>query len=51
MSDKEITCPSCEAEFQVLHDEVDDPEYCPFCGDKLRYEDLESDWEDDDSDD
>jgi predicted RNA-binding Zn-ribbon protein involved in translation (DUF1610 family) len=38
LSDKEIVCTNCEAEFQVVHDEVDSPEYCPFCGDKMRYE-------------
>ena len=43
---KEIICSACEAEFQVVHDEVDDPEFCPFCGEKMRYEDSDSDWDD-----
>jgi rRNA maturation endonuclease Nob1 len=49
MSDKEITCSECEAEFQVIHDNITDPEFCPFCGSKLRYED-DGDWYDDDDD-
>jgi DNA-directed RNA polymerase subunit RPC12/RpoP len=53
LSDKEIVCTNCEAEFQVVHDEVDSPEYCPFCGDKIRYDDDEDEdidlenWEED----
>ena len=50
MSDKEITCSECEADFQVVHDNITDPEFCPFCGSKLRYED-DGDWYDDDEDD
>ncbi len=49
---KEITCLECEAEFQVVHDEVGEPEFCPFCGEKMRYEDSnldEDDWLDDDT--
>lgn len=49
MSDKEITCSECEAEFQVIHDNITDPEFCPFCGSKLRYDD-DGDWYDDDDD-
>ena len=48
MSDKEITCPSCEAEFKVLHDEIGQPEFCPFCGEKIQYDDLENEWYDED---
>ena len=49
MNDKEITCSECEAEFQVIHDNITDPEFCPFCGSKLRYDD-DGDWYDDDDD-
>jgi rRNA maturation endonuclease Nob1 len=50
MSDKEIVCSDCEAEFQVIHDAITEPEFCPFCGSKLRYEDDDEDrqWYDDD---
>ena len=43
-----ITCQECGAEFQVTHEEMSDPEYCPFCSHKLLYNDLETneDWED-----
>jgi len=51
MSDKEIVCTSCEAEFKVLHDEVDDPRFCPFCGEKVRINyDDDDDWYDDGDD-
>ena len=40
-----INCQECEAEFSVEHDEIGEPEFCPFCGSKLTYddEDLEDD--------
>jgi rRNA maturation endonuclease Nob1 len=54
LTDKEILCTNCEAEFQVVHDGVDSPEFCPFCGDKMRYDDSDFDesldidnWEED----
>ena len=34
-----IDCQECEAEFEVVHDTVSEPEFCPFCGSKLRYDD------------
>lgn len=41
-----ITCQDCEAEFTIEHDELDEPEFCPFCGSKLVYDDDTSDeWE------
>ena len=48
MADKQITCTECEAEFQVVHDELDDPEYCPFCGSVLmeEKEEVEEEWDD-----
>ena len=45
-----IECHECEAEFEVIHDSVSEPEFCPFCGFKLQYddEDLEEDEEEQD---
>ena len=34
-----ITCQECEAEYEIVHDSVSDPEYCPFCASKLIIED------------
>ena len=34
-----ITCQECEAEFEIVHDSVSEPEFCPFCGFKLIYDD------------
>jgi hypothetical protein len=42
-----ITCQECEAEFEITHDNISEPEFCPFCAAKLRYEDnddLDDDW-------
>jgi rRNA maturation endonuclease Nob1 len=50
MSDKEITCSECEADFQVVHDNITDPEFCPFCGSKLRFDDPDDSWYDDEDD-
>lgn len=44
-----ITCQDCEAEFTIEHDELDEPEFCPFCGSKLVYDDK--DYEDFDEED
>lgn len=34
--DKDIhtitVCENCNCEYEVVHDEEDPPEYCPFCG-------------------
>ena len=40
-----ITCQECEAEFEITHDSISEPEYCPFCASKLR---IEEDLEDED---
>ena len=41
----------CEAEFEVIHDSVNEPEYCPFCSSKLtKKEDYEEEYEDEDQD-
>jgi hypothetical protein len=34
-----ITCQECEAEFEITHDNISEPEFCPFCAAKLRYDD------------
>jgi len=44
MNDKEIFCTECETEYTITHEEVDDPEYCSFCGCKLNEEEQEDDW-------
>jgi len=41
-----ITCQECEAEFDIVHDSVSEPEFCPFCGNKLRYDDKDIEEED-----
>lgn len=43
MKDKEYKCYDCEAEFDVTHDEIIPPEFCPFCGEKLTYDDKDLD--------
>ena len=50
MRNKEIVCEECEAEFEILHDSDAHPEFCPFCGDKLKYELDEDTWEDETDD-
>ena len=46
-----IECQECEAEFDVVHDSISEPDFCPFCGSKLIYDDNslddEEDWYDD----
>ena len=45
-----LTCQECEAEFEIIHDSIGEPEFCPFCAAKLRYDDehLQEDDGDDD---
>jgi hypothetical protein len=43
-----ITCQECEAEYEIVHDSVSEPEYCPFCSAKLRYEEDEEEVGEDD---
>jgi len=52
MKDNEFLCGSCEAEFSLIHDGIDTPMFCPFCAEKLSYNDLDlgEDWEEDDQD-
>jgi|DEB0MinimDraft_10_1074344.scaffolds.fasta_scaffold243498_2 Zn-finger nucleic acid-binding protein len=47
INEKYTTCPECEAEFFVQHDNVGDPEYCPFCSAVL-IDDIEEDYDDED---
>jgi len=28
----DFVCEQCDAEYQILHREQDDPTFCPFCG-------------------
>lgn len=42
-----ITCQECEAEFEVIHDSIVQPDFCPFCGSKLEYDDEDLFGEDD----
>ena len=48
-----FTCEECETEFEVYHDSANEPEFCPFCGSKLTYddEDLDEDFWDEDEED
>jgi len=47
MSDnQQYDCKECEAEFEIIHDSIGEPEFCPFCANKLVYDDDTSDeWE------
>ncbi len=38
MYEKEITCDKCDNEFILSYD-IGEPEFCPFCGSKISYED------------
>jgi DNA-directed RNA polymerase subunit RPC12/RpoP len=42
-----ITCQECEAEFEIVHDSVSEPEFCPFCSTKLVYDDKDIDEDED----
>jgi DNA-directed RNA polymerase subunit RPC12/RpoP len=47
---QEFECSDCGAEFEILHELDSVPEFCPFCGSKLEYDDSnldEEDWYDD----
>ena len=35
----EFYCEECEAEFQIIHDSISEPEFCPFCAAKMHYDD------------
>lgn len=50
MSDKKIVCQSCEAEFSIHHDEIANPEFCPFCGELLPdlRDSLDEEWDNED---
>jgi DNA-directed RNA polymerase subunit RPC12/RpoP len=46
----EFECSDCGVEFEIVHETDETPEFCPFCGSKLEYDDKEldnSEWEDD----
>lgn len=40
---EDIACQECEAEFKVVSDSNITPEFCPFCGEKLTYDDKDLD--------
>jgi len=43
----EFECQECGAQFNVQHEEINEPEYCPFCSEKIVYEEDEEepDWD------
>ena len=42
MSDTpEYYCEECEAEFRIIHDEVNEPSHCPFCSAALDLRELD----------
>lgn len=48
---QEFECSECDAEFEILHQMDSVPEFCPFCGSKLEYDDKnlkDDDWDDED---
>lgn len=38
-----ITCQECESEFKISSGDNIPPEFCPFCGEKLTYDDKDLD--------
>lgn len=49
---QEFECTDCGAEFEIIHENDENPEFCPFCGSKLEFDGntIEESWEDDDTD-
>lgn len=49
----EVTCDSCQSEFEIRYNEEKDgePIYCPFCGADIDYEEDDNESEDFDEDD
>ena len=48
---EDIICQECEAEFKVIGYNNINPEFCPYCGEKLSYDDKNvEDWYDDETD-
>jgi rubrerythrin len=46
MHDNIFTCENCNTEYEIVHDEDEPPEYCPFCGWKnMESEEIEEEWE------
>lgn len=44
-------CEECGAEFTILHGELDEPSFCPFCAAELSLEeDIDDDWSDEEED-
>jgi DNA-directed RNA polymerase subunit RPC12/RpoP len=42
-----IICQECEAEYEITHDNINEPDFCPFCSSKIRYDDkIDEDWDD-----
>jgi hypothetical protein len=39
------TCEECEAEFTILHGELDQPSFCPFCACDLGEEEAPEEWD------
>lgn len=37
------TCKECEAEFEIIHDTISEPDFCPFCSAKLVHDDSDVD--------
>ena len=49
----EVTCDSCQSEFEIRYNEEKDgePIYCPFCGADIDYDEDDNESEDFDEDD
>lgn len=43
----EAYCEECDVHYSILHDEIETPCYCAFCGEKLAIKDDPQDWDDD----
>jgi predicted Zn-ribbon and HTH transcriptional regulator len=44
-------CEECGAEFTILHGEIDEPSFCPFCKADLDLEEEIDDWDDEEEED
>jgi len=44
MAAESYTCTECGAEFDIIHNEKGDIEFCPFCGEELMTEEELDEW-------
>ena len=47
--DRDFVCEQCDAQYQLIHRELDSPSFCPFCGWQKMEEDEDEEeniWDD-----